>query len=221
VSARINDGVSDVLIIGGGIMGASSALFLRQRGCSVSLLESGLVGQQASGVNFGNVRRQGRPLVQLPLANRASEIWRRVRELTGEDVEYLQLGHMRICYRDRPEALGKFEDYARNARDCGLDLEILSSASLHTRFPFLGREVLAASYSPQDGHANPRLAAPAFARAARRAGADVFEHTHIVGVEKQGEDFRVRSEDGRVFRAPVLLTPGQITCPRNLTNRCH
>jgi sarcosine oxidase subunit beta len=59
--------VADVVIVGGGIMGSSCALFLRQRGCSVRLIERGLIGQQASGVNFGNIRRQGRPLAQLSL----------------------------------------------------------------------------------------------------------------------------------------------------------
>ena len=61
--------VSDVIVVGAGIMGSTAAFFLRQRGRSVTLLERGLAGQQASGVNFGNVRRQGRYLSQLPLAN--------------------------------------------------------------------------------------------------------------------------------------------------------
>ena len=94
---------SDVVIIGGGIMGSSAAFFLSRRGRSVTLLESGLIGQQASGTNFGNTRRQGRPLDQLPLANRASDIWQRSKELLGSDIKYLESGHLRICYRDRPE----------------------------------------------------------------------------------------------------------------------
>ncbi len=64
---------SDVLIIGGGFMGSSSAFFLRQHGRSVTLLERDQIGQYASGVNFGNVRRQGRFLGQLELSNRS---WR-------------------------------------------------------------------------------------------------------------------------------------------------
>src|SRR5437867_7294642 len=89
---------ADVIIVGGGIMGASAAFFLRQRGRSVILLERGLVGQQASGVNFGNVRRQGRPLFQLPLANRARDIWGRLPALLGEDCEFVPAGHMRVFY---------------------------------------------------------------------------------------------------------------------------
>lgn len=196
---------SDVVIVGGGIMGTSCAFFLRKRGVRVTLVERGLVGQHASGTNFGNVRRQGRPLMQLPLANRASAIWRRMRELVGADVEYVQSGHVRVCYRDRPELVGELERYAREAGAYELDLEILSGAPMRSRFPFLGPDVLAASHSVNDGHANPRLVSPAFARAARAAGAEIFENTRIVSVEKDGTDFRASSDDGRAFRAPVLV----------------
>ena len=195
----------DVVIVGGGLMGAAAAFFLRQRGRSVVLLERGLVGQQASGTNFGNVRRQGRFLAQLPLANRASGIWRNMRELLGEDIEYLQAGHIRVCYDDRPELVGDMEAYASAAQPLGLQLEMLTRAALRARFPFFGPDVLAGSYSPEDGHANPRLVAPAFARAAKRAGADIVENCNVVAVEKEGADFRISSDDGRIFSAPVLL----------------
>lgn len=196
---------SDVAIIGGGIMGCSAAFFLRQRGLSVTLIETDKVGRQASGTNFGNVRRQGRPIFQLPLANRASRIWRRANELLGADVEYLQGGHIRVCFRERHENVGAMEDYAAKAREEGLDLELLSGNVLRSRFPWLGPDVLAGSYSALDGHANPRLAAPAFARAAARLGARIVEDSKIVAASKQGEDFELVAEDGSLFRAPVLL----------------
>ena len=194
---------ADVIVVGGGIMGAASAFFLRRRGRSVILLERGLIGQQASGTNFGNVRRQGRFLPQLPLANRSRALWGRLNELLGEDAEFLPSGHIRVCYR--PEQVGELEAYASAARDYGLELELISHNALRERFPFIGPDVVAGSYSPIDGHANPRLAAPAFGRAAARAGARVFEETEILAAGKDGADFRVESADGRVFRAPSLL----------------
>ncbi len=194
---------SDVIVVGGGIMGAATAFFLRRRGKSVALIERGLIGQQASGTNFGNVRRQGRFLPQLPLANRSREIWGRLDELIGEDAEFIASGHLRITYDDAMTE--RIEAYARDARPYGLDLTIIGGNALRERFPFLGPEVRAGSYAPHDGHANPRLAAPAFGRAARREGAAVFERTEIVAVERDGGEFRVEATDGRIFRAPQLM----------------
>src|SRR5713226_7030840 len=168
---------ADVIVIGGGLMGTAAAFFLRRRGRSVILLERGWVGQQASGVNFGNVRRQGRFLPQLPLANRSRAIWGRLPELLGEDAEFLASGHIRVCFR--AEEVGELEAHARDARDYGLDLELISHNALRIRFPLLSPDAVAGSYSPHDGHANPRLAAPAFARAARRAGAIVRENAEV------------------------------------------
>jgi sarcosine oxidase subunit beta len=88
-------------------------------------------------------------------------------------------------------------------------MQMMSGQALRERFPYLSREITAGCFAPHDGHANPRLAAPAIGRAAAREGAQVFENTEIVSVEKDGEDFRVAAADGRIFRAPVaLITAG-------------
>ena len=194
---------ADVIVVGGGIMGTSAALFLRRHGKSVILLERGLIGQQASGVNFGNVRRQGRYLHQLPLANRSRAIWDRLPELVGEDCEFVASGHLRVCYTR--EQADKLEVYARDARDYGLHLEMISTSALRTRFPYLGPEIIAGSYDPTGGHANPRLTTPAVGRAARRVGADVREQAEVIGVAKVGDDFVVEVASQGELRAPVLL----------------
>ncbi|MFX7894951.1 FAD-dependent oxidoreductase, partial [Acinetobacter baumannii] len=85
----------DVAIIGGGIMGSATALFLRQRGLTVTLLERDLCGSRSSGVNFGGVRRQGRAIAQLPLAQRSHQIWGRLTELIGTEAEYERSGHFK------------------------------------------------------------------------------------------------------------------------------
>jgi sarcosine oxidase subunit beta len=194
---------ADVIVVGGGIMGAAAAFFLRQRGRSVILLERDLIGQAASGTNFGNVRRQGRYLHQLPLSNRSRDIWLRLPELIGEDCEFLQSGHLRVCYT--PEQAGKVEAYARDAHDHGLDLEMLSGNAIRARYPYLGHEVIAGCLDPTGGHANPRLAAPAFGRAARRAGAIVREGAEVASIDRSRGDFVAGIEGGGTVRAPALL----------------
>ncbi|WP_053177716.1 NAD(P)/FAD-dependent oxidoreductase [Pseudomonas kilonensis] len=194
---------SDVLIIGGGIMGSASAFFLRQRGHSVTLLERDLIGQYASGVNFGNVRRQGRFLGQLELSNRSYGLWKRLPELIGDDLEFIPSGHMRVCYRE--DEIAELEAYAAAPEARELDLQIITGKALHARFPFLGAQVKGGSYAPHDGHANPRLAAPAFARAATRAGASIRERTEVAAVQKVNDQFHVTTTDGQLFIAEQLL----------------
>ncbi|WP_339543421.1 NAD(P)/FAD-dependent oxidoreductase [Pseudomonas sp. JAI120] len=194
---------ADVVIVGGGVMGSATAFFLRSRGQSVILLERDQIGQYASGVNFGNVRRQGRFLGQLALANRSWALWKRLPELIDDDLEFIPSGHMRVCYRE--DEIAELEAYAAAPEAEQLDLKIYRGAELHQRFGFLGPDVKGGSYAPHDGHANPRLAAPAFARAARRLGAQIEERTEVAEVQKVGADFQVTTTDGRQFLAAQLL----------------
>jgi sarcosine oxidase subunit beta len=195
---------TDVLVLGGGLMGTTAAFFLRRdHGRSVTLLERELVGRQASGTNFGNVRRQGRALAHMPLANRALAVWGRVKELLGEDLEFVPYGHLRVCYTEKQAAA--LEQHARDVKPLGLDLELLNAQQLRRHWGIFSPEVVSGTFSPNDGHANPRVAGPAFARAARRAGANIVEHAEVMQVERDGGGFVAHTADGRRFRAQQLL----------------
>lgn len=206
MSAGAAPEASDVLVLGGGLVGCSAAYFLRRRGRSVTLLERELVGRQASGTNFGNVRRQGRVLAQLPLAHRARAVWGRIEAEIGEPLEFAPLGHLRVCYTEAQAA--KIAQYADEVRPLGLALEMLGAEALRRRYGFFGPGIVAGSLSPEDGHANPRLAGPAFARAAVRAGARIVEHAEVARVEydgRSGRGFTAHTTDGRAYRGEQLL----------------
>jgi sarcosine oxidase subunit beta len=196
-------GSFDIIIIGGGFMGTSSAFFLSRRGHRVALFEQSRIGQYASGVNFGNVRRQGRFLGQLDLANRSRALWAQLPTLIGDDLEFIPSGHMRISYD--PAQIANFEAYANAPEARELDLEILTGTALKKRFPYLGEAVVAGSYAPHDGHANPRLAAPAFARAAGKTGATIAEGVEITRVRQAIDGFEVRTKQGDIYHAGQLL----------------
>jgi sarcosine oxidase subunit beta len=152
---------ADVAIVGGGIMGASAALFLRRMGFSVVLLERDLCGSRSSGVNYGGVRRQGRPLSQLPLSQRAHQIWGQLPQLIGIDGEYQRSDHLKLARS--LDDLRSLQDYAASSQGFGLDLQLLDRDELRRRFPWVGSVAVGASLCPDDGHANPRLVSPAFA----------------------------------------------------------
>jgi len=184
----------DVAIIGGGTAGCSAALHLRRRGVSVALLEAGLWGGRSSGINFGGVRRQGRHPAELPLARLAREMWDRLPELVGTDCEFSATGHLRLA---RSEAeMARYEKYAEDVHDHDLGLELIGRNAIRQMCPWLGEAIIGGMHCPSDGQANPRLVAPAFARAARAAGADIREHARVTGALWDGARFRLTTESG-------------------------
>lgn len=193
---------TEVAIIGGGIVGGSAALFLRRAGVPVILLEAALCGARASGVNYGGVRRQGRGLEQMPLARRAHELWGQLPSLIGIDGEYVRSGHLKLAASDADMAL--LEAYRQRTRGFGMDLRMLDRRDLARRFGWLGQDVAGGSFCPEDGHANPRLVSPAFARAAAALGADVREGVRVSSAQHDGTRFIVRADDLEV-RSRYLL----------------
>jgi sarcosine oxidase subunit beta len=193
----------DVAVIGGGLVGTWTAYFLRQRGRSVAVLEKGAVGSQASGVNFGNVRLQGRHPGEFPLALRAHEQWERIEALIGERCEFAPCGHFYVALD--PKDLTRLERYQREGTAAGLEIELIGANELRRRFPWLGPDACGATWSRRDGTANPRLATPAVARAARAAGAEIFPDTRVVGIESAGERFRVVTDRDLAVEASFVL----------------
>ena len=194
---------ADVVIIGGGIMGSSAALHLRLLDRSVVLLERGFIASQASGANFGNVRESDRYLPQLPLARRSRDIWHNLGEVVGDTCEYELIGNLKGVYTEAE--LEGLEEYARQSSDYGLEIEMIGRNALSERYPYLGKDVVGAAFTPFDGCANPRLVAPAFARAARRAGADIREFAEVDSVGHSGGSFVVTTSNGIEVRAEALL----------------
>lgn len=194
---------TDVAIIGGGIVGSSAALALRRMGLQVVLLERDLCGSRSSGVNYGGVRRQGRPVCQLPLAQRAHQIWAELPQNIGTDGEYLRSGHFKIA-RSLPD-MEALEQYRQQSREFDLGIELLSGARLRALCPWLGGKAVGGSLCPEDGQANPRLVSPAFALAAQRAGAQIFERSPVDEVSHDGQLFTLRSGAALQVQAPVLL----------------
>jgi glycine/D-amino acid oxidase-like deaminating enzyme len=194
--------LADVLIVGGGGAGCSTALHLASRGMRCILLERGQIGGQASGVNYGGVRQQGRHPAELPLARRSREIWAKLPELIGTDCEFEVTGHLKLARNEAEEA--ELIAYLDVAKANGLPLIMIGGNAIHQQYPWLGPDVVAGSFAPDDGAANPRLLSPALARAARDKGADIREFTPVSNLAHDGTEFIVQSGEHE-FRARYLV----------------
>src|SRR5258706_13597678 len=119
---------ADVVIVGGGIIGASTALFLAQRGVSVVLCEKGHIAHEQSSRNWGWCRKMARDPRELPLAIESLRIWEGMNEMVEAETGFRSCG---IIYLAETQAdLARFEDWLGHARQDQLDSPILCSAGI-------------------------------------------------------------------------------------------
>ncbi len=196
---------SEVLIIGGGIIGCATAYYLTKKGVDVTVLEgSDFIGNGGSSRNGGGVRQSGRDPRELPMAMWGiRNLWPGLSEELGADVEYVQEGNLRLGKTEKhKEILTGLTDAAVS---CGLEVKMIDEDTVKEINPHLSDEVTSASWCPTDGHANPMAATLAFYRKARELGAQFY--TGVPVSELRTVRGRVReavTPDG-IFEADKIL----------------
>ncbi len=218
----------DVVIIGGGISGVAAAYELARRGIAVTLVEKGELASMASGWTLGGVRQSGRHPAELPLAQAAVRRWEVLTEELEADVEYRQQGNLRLART--PEEAGAMAAMVAEQQAFGLDLTYLPDhRSVLELAPALSEHVIAASYCPTDGHANPTATVRAFAAAAVRLGANIQMGTKVEsyrherrprcrrGDHRRPSHGRRGGRGGRYLRRSALrrcrAVPAPASCP--------
>jgi glycine/D-amino acid oxidase-like deaminating enzyme len=198
---------ADVVIVGGGIVGTTTALFLAQRGVSVALCEKGEIGAEQSGRNWGWCRVMGRDPRELPLGIESLRLWRDMNRLVEGETGFRQAGIAYLC--DTPADIAKYTEWLEHAKLYQLDSRLLSAAETAQLLPGAARPFAGALYTASDGRAEPQKAAPAIAAAARRHGAAVLTSCAVRGIETQaGRVSAAITEKGPIACSTVVLAGG-------------
>jgi glycine/D-amino acid oxidase-like deaminating enzyme len=198
---------ADVVIIGGGIIGVSAALFLAERGVQVVLCEKGVLGGEQSSRNWGWVRVMGRDRREIPLAIEALKIWDTLDARVGGETGFRRSGILYISETEQDVAnreawLALARPYGVDSRQVGPDETSALMAGAAIRYK-------GALYTRSDGRAEPQKAVPAIAAGARRAGAHIVTGCAVRGIEKSaGRISAVITEKGRIETSAVVLAGG-------------
>jgi len=198
----------DVVVIGGGITGAAASLSLTEQGLAVALIEKRGIAAMASGWTLGGVRQSGRDPAELSLARAAVAIWPTLGERLGADVHYRRGGNLRLARDENEVAI--IRELVDRQRAQGLELEFLAdNSAVRAIAPAISPDVLAASFCPSDGHADPIATTLAFAQAAKRKGCTLREGVAVnaIRVEK-GLVTGVDTNAGFVPAGAVIVAAG-------------
>src|ERR1700676_4568920 len=157
-----------VVIIGGGIIGTSAALFLAQRGVSVVLCEKGHIAGEQSSRNWGWCRKMARDPRELPLVIESLRLWQGMNQRVEAETGFRTCG---IMYLGETEAdLARFEDWLDHARAYQLDTRLIDGAEVARLLPGSAKPWAGALYTASDGKAEPQMGAPAIAAGGRVSG---------------------------------------------------
>lgn len=198
---------ADVVIIGGGIIGACSAYFLAKQGYSVAIIEKGLVGCEQSSRNWGWCRQQNRDARELPTSGLAMRLWDEMTQDIGLDLGFRRCGL--IYATDDPKQLAEWDSWRDVAKQYNVRTRMLSAAEANEKIPAKGRKWIGGVHSIDDGKGEPAQAAPMIAEGARALGATIHQQCAARGLDiTNGQVTGVVTEKGTIKTNRVLCAAG-------------
>lgn len=207
---RVSKEPVDVLVIGSGVNGSSIAYHLVRRGQRVTVVERNQPATEpaASWASAGGVRRQGRHPAEAALATEAIERWRTLEDELGADLRYRREGNLRVAETD--EEAAQIARFVEQQHANGFtDVRLVDGDEARALVPDLNDRVVAGSYSPQDGHADPAATTRAFAAAAERLGAKYHSNTEVTELIRQGDRINgARTSAGELQAGHTVVAAG-------------
>ncbi|TML49658.1 MAG: FAD-binding oxidoreductase [Actinobacteria bacterium] len=199
---------AEVVVVGGGITGTSIAFHLAEAGVEVCLLERSELASGSTSRAAGGIRAQFSDPLNILLGLRSLEAFARFGERPGAEIDLDQVGYLFLL--DRPEDVPVFERSVALQNELGLPSRVMTVEDAGQLSPLAGLEgVLAATFCPLDGTANPEAVVQGYAGGARRHGATVVTGCTVTGVELDDDEIRsLRTEQGPIETGTLVCAAG-------------
>ena len=199
---------SDVVIIGGGVMGASTAFHLAEAGVNVTLLERDSLASGSTSKAAGGVRANFSDELNIALGLRSLEAFENFKVRPGQDIDLHQTGYLFIL--TKPEDVELFEGSVKLQNSMGVESRMLTPQEAQEISPLLNTDgVLAAAFSPRDGHCTPESVVLGYATGARKHGASIHTGVEVTGIVHDGSTISaVDTTAGRIATTTVINCAG-------------
>ncbi len=202
-STSKNANIADVVIIGGGLHGCSTALHLAMQGISVIVIEKDYVGRHASGVNAGGVRRLGRDFAEIPLAVESAKMWQKIESLVDSDCGFVSSRQIKVA--ETEEHLEQLKNRVEHVCKMGFNHEqIIDQNTLREKVPVISDHCVGGLIVEGDGSANPFRTSQAFKKKCISLGVQIKEKVEVLNIKKNGNIWKISTSKGQ-FEAPIFV----------------
>ncbi|MFF5012653.1 NAD(P)/FAD-dependent oxidoreductase [Streptomyces sp. NPDC001165] len=198
-----------VVVVGGGVMGTSIAYHLARAGVrDVVLVERDELAAGSTSKAAGGVRAQFSDELNIQLGARSLEAFGRFAQEIGQDIGLHRVGYLFLL--STPEEVASFEAGVRLQNSLGVPSRMLTPQEARRLSPLITTDgLLAAAYSPDDGHCTPEAVVHGYAAAARAHGVRILRHTELTGIELHGDTITAVSTTlGRIATDTVICAAG-------------
>lgn len=198
----------DVVVIGGGVMGASTAFHLAEAGVSVLLVEKSELASGSTSKAAGGVRANFSDELNVAMGARSLDLLADFNNRPGQEIDLHRPGYMFAL--TRPEDVALFERSMAIHHQFGVESVMLTPQEAHAKNPILNvDDVLAAHFTPNDGYCTPESVVMGYASGARRHGATVLTNVEATGIDVEGGEITaVHTTAGTVKCSAVVNAAG-------------
>ena len=193
------------MIIGGGVMGASIAFHLAEAGVrDVLVLERAALGSGSTSKAAGGVRAQFSDELNIALGARSLDAFTRFGTRPGQEIDLRQVGYLFLL--SAPEHVAAFERDVALQNELGVTSRMIDVREAKQLSPLIDPDgLLAAAFSPEDGHCTPESVVLGYAVAARRLGATLLTGVSVTGLEAKGDQVATVVTDAGAIRAGTVI----------------
>lgn len=199
----------DVIIIGGGIIGSSIAWQLSRKEQKVLVVEKKDIASGSAGATDGVVGyHTKKPGKQMDLAKKSIEMYANLEEELGEKIDYVQgCGGMQLIEDEMQ--WGILSEIAAEQKKSGVDIEMISGDEARKIEPQIAKDIYGALYSPTSGKVNPIKLTMAYAKSAKKLGAEYLMETEVLGIMlENGKVKGVHTSNGDYFADIIVNAAG-------------
>jgi glycine/D-amino acid oxidase-like deaminating enzyme len=198
----------DVGVVGAGVMGATTALFLARAGMRVVLIDRGELCREASGVNAGTLTLHMTRAALIPYAQAGWRMWTTADQWLGSGVDAVATEGLALAFTDAEAEL--LERRAAVRREHGADIRVIDRPRALEIEPGLNAKLLKAAYCATDGYASAYFTGRAYRRALVEAGATIAEQRPVVGIDGNDREFVVHAASGERWEARRVVLAGGV-----------